>query len=1550
MKHSIRRIASMSLALVMALQLVSVAPMQAAADPAPREVNGQTVWRYLDDGTDPAAGQADRTAWADPAFDDSQWKQAAGPFGSKKGQLHLESGFDAKTLLDGCDGVNDYPAYFFRTTFQIDSLEGVTKLEGTLEHDDAAIVYLNGKQIAAYDADGITENLQYAGVSAGTPKTETFTVTDLELLHEGENTLAVELHNDRQTSSDIGFYLTELSLSDTEIVPVQSSLSLSVGADEHERNITWYSDSPAPGTVLWAEQSDLQDGQMPEDAAQATAQIQQSGRAGQYSNQATMTGLEDGVTYAYQLVNGETKSEIYTFRTGSGSGAFSFAMAGDPQIGAGSTSTDTEGWDKTLRLVAEDPAFDGVEFLLSAGDQVNTASDEDQYDGYLNHEELTSIPVATVIGNHDSSSAAYDAHFNVPNEDATLGGTAAGNDYYFVYENTLFMVLNSNNRSTAEHRAFMEKAIEATADENIQWKVVSLHHSIYSVASHAEDTDILERRAQLAPVFQELDIDVVLMGHDHVYVRSYMMDGLTPIETSDKYTDADGDGVPEAVTDPEGILYVTANSASGSKFYTIKNIVYPYSAVQNQERVPNISRVDITDSSFTITTYRTSDMSVVDTFSILRSEPENALDGVVISQVYGGGGKGDGPISHSFIELYNTTGEDLSLQGASLVYSSNRENQDGKHAGSTWTGTDTAPAQLTLELTGVIPAHGSYLVRCAAEQTDAPLLRLEQADQQWEQVIDNAQYCIWLKSGDTVADAVAVTDAGGEGSALSGISKQKSIRRLVAAGSFADTDQNSADFELIEYKDQSEAFVAHYAPKTAADGAWTPSAYQEPVTPADLIDGFENGKGSLDMTAIARYDSGMTDAEGGVMEIVDYNAKTGYAYAVNGKSGTLAAISLAELEKGAQIQMLEANTIDVKHLVQDSGGVYGDMTSVAISPDGQTLAAAVQASDYTERGLVLLFTCEADGTLTFRQAVETGVQPDMVTFTPDGKKILTANEAEPRQGYDAEDPAGSVTVIEVETLQAQTVGFEAYDAPEARQALVEAGVLVRKGADPSADFEPEYIAATDETAYVTLQEANAIAVLDLNSLTFTGIYSAGFEDYSSTPVDIDKKDGTYAPKTYEGLKGIRMPDAISLYQTGGATYLLTANEGDARQWGEDSNEAEVNFGKQDAQSPAGNITQASGLTGKVVFFQTADYDGLQAGTDYLFGGRSFTLYRVDETGLHELFTSADDFEARTAEYLAEYFNCSNDSLEVDDRSGKKGPEPETVTVGKVGESTYAFITLERIGGVMAYDITDPEKVSYVNYLNSRDFSKAVGADDSPEGLKFIPAAQSPTDTALLLAACEVGGTVAVYELTGRDGGEDDSDGGNHSSGGGTTVRPSTVIPEPFTDVQAGDWYYDAVVYAVKNGLMNGTSYSQFSPDSTTTRGMIVTILYRHAGQPAVQIGGFTDVAADAYYADAIAWAAAQGIAQGYGDGRFGPDDPITREQLAAMLYRYAGSPEPAETELPFQDSAAVSAYARPAVCWATEQGILNGKTGNLLDPQAMATRAQTAQMLQNYLQ
>ena len=401
-----------------------------------------------------------------------------------------------------------------------------------------------------------------------------------------------------------------------------SDVNLSMGADNSQMNLTWYATQEEAGSVLVAKQSQLVNGAMPENAAKFDATSTPANESGKWSNQATITGLEPGTVYAYQLVNGEEKSDVATFTTAT-NGAFSFALAGDPQIGAsGNADSDTQGWDKTLGIIADSTQFDGVDFLLSAGDQVNTASNEDQYNGYLDHDELLSLPVATVVGNHDSSSNAYDQHFNVPNE-SELGVTNAGGNYWFVYNNTLFLALNSNSMSTAEHKAFMEQAIAEAGD--VDWKVVTFHHSVYSVASHAVDGDILQRREALVPVFEDLDIDVVLMGHDHVYVRTYMMDGLTPITESDKYTDQDGDGIPESVTNPDGILYVTANSASGSKFYTIQSTKYEYSAVQNQERVPNVSRVDVSEDAFTITTYRTSDMSVVDTFTINRETANKAL-------------------------------------------------------------------------------------------------------------------------------------------------------------------------------------------------------------------------------------------------------------------------------------------------------------------------------------------------------------------------------------------------------------------------------------------------------------------------------------------------------------------------------------------------------------------------------------------------------------------------------------------------------------------------------------------------------------------------------------------------------------------------------------------------------------------------------------------------------------------------------------------------------------------------------------------------------------
>ena len=527
----------------------------------------------------------------------------------------------------------------------------------------------------------------------------------------------------------------------------------------------------------------------------------------------------------------------------------------------------------------------------------------------------------------------------------------------------------------------------------------------------------------------------------------------------------------------------------------------------------------------------------------------------------------------------------------------------------------------------------------------------------------------------------------------------------------------------------------------------------------DKTTGEENGSVSLDLTKVAGYEAGEFNVDGGVMEIVSYNTVNGWAYAVNGQSGLLTAIALKTLEEKDTVDLLDGNDINVKALVEaaDENFAYGDMTSVAVSPDGKVLATALQAEGYADNGRVALFTCNADGSLTLQKLVTVGVQPDMVTFA-DNNTVLTADEGEPRQGYgqDIADPKGSVSVVDVAAGTATVVTFDAFDAQ--RDQLVSAGIVLKKDTAPSVDLEPEYIAVSGGNAYVTIQEANAIAVLDLTSKTFTGIYSAGFEDYSTTPVDIDKKDGAYGPKTYESLMGIRMPDGIAAFEKDGKTYLLTANEGDSREWEDYLNEDERNF-KDGDTSPTGAITaDNSGLTGKVVFFLAEDYDGLNSQKDYLFGGRSFTLYEVTDSGIQEVYTSGDDFESLTAQYLPKYFNCSNDNAEVDDRSGKKGPEAESVTVGTVDGKIYAFIALERTGGVMVYDVTDPANVSYVNYINSRDFTFTVpgsqdedkfvtGGDVAPEGFAFIPAGNSPTGKALLLTACEVSGTVAVYELT-----------------------------------------------------------------------------------------------------------------------------------------------------------------------------------------------------------
>ena len=593
-----------------------------------------TVWNYLENNTDPAEGSEDRTVWTYPEFADEQWKSGKGSFGAKKGAIaDLGGGYIPDTLLKHYidDTKTAVPAYFFRTDIYLNDVSDLEALEAEIAYDDAVIVYINGKNVyeGQVPEGGYDKNLAYGsanGLSA--PSHDTITINDVSMLRDGVNTIAVELHQDRAGSSDI--YFDFISLKAAQPKPFKA-ISLGVWNDETQTAVTWYSSIGEDGKVRIAEKADMDGDSFPEQAFQFAAERAEANDAGFYSFQAVMTGLKPDTAYVYQVGAGETWSDIYEFTTRDYENGFNFLLAGDPQIGAGSTDTDTEGWQNTLKTAMK--AFPETSFLISAGDQVNTASNETQYAGYLSPKELLSLPAAVNVGNHDAGSSAYSQHFQVPNV-SSLGMTEKtgkfGGDYWYTYNNVLFMSLNSNNMSTAEHRAFMKQVLDENGAD-ADWTVVTFHHSIYSTASHESDNDIIQRRAELSPVFTELGIDVVLMGHDHVYTRSYMMNGNDPV------VPADGT-VPESVTDPaEGeVLYVTANSASGSKYYSIHNKDFPYAAVMNQESTPNITNVEVTDNSFAITTYRTTDMSEVDHFTIYRTEapkPQPDVTGDTVAEI-----------------------------------------------------------------------------------------------------------------------------------------------------------------------------------------------------------------------------------------------------------------------------------------------------------------------------------------------------------------------------------------------------------------------------------------------------------------------------------------------------------------------------------------------------------------------------------------------------------------------------------------------------------------------------------------------------------------------------------------------------------------------------------------------------------------------------------------------------------------------------------------------------------------------------------------------------
>lgn len=391
-----------------------------------------------------------------------------------------------------------------------------------------------------------------------------------------------------------------------------SSIAFAPGSTEQEMNFSWYSPNTRnPGVIEYSKVADRSV------AGIETAEVQTSmahldiASKGYASNEVTIAGLEPSSEYIYRLGDGygnwSKRYRFYTRETES----YNFLLMGDPQIGSsGNLKADIAGWNETLQKAFD--RYPMTSFIQTAGDQVETRNSEAEYEAYFEPDVLKQVPTATTIGNHDNT-IFYEYHFNVPNQNVELGNyDRSGGNYYFTYGDSLFIHLNSNQRNAGEHIQFIEETIEATADMDLKWKFINFHHSVYSAAVHSSSDHSLELREQLVPTIDRFEIDAVLMGHDHSYVRTYQMKDFRPLKN---HMILDG-----AIINPEGTVYLTANSASGSKFYSLSPDPEPYSAVREQLEVPTFINVAVTPTSLAFTTYRTDTMEVVDSYQIIKDD------------------------------------------------------------------------------------------------------------------------------------------------------------------------------------------------------------------------------------------------------------------------------------------------------------------------------------------------------------------------------------------------------------------------------------------------------------------------------------------------------------------------------------------------------------------------------------------------------------------------------------------------------------------------------------------------------------------------------------------------------------------------------------------------------------------------------------------------------------------------------------------------------------------------------------------------------------------
>jgi hypothetical protein len=404
-----------------------------------------------------------------------------------------------------------------------------------------------------------------------------------------------------------------------------SGIILLVGADESERVVNWYASSDTYQVVEVAPTARLRNGAFPNSARTYRAVVTANTVNGGFNGHAILDHLQENTEYSYHVRDYHGGwSPTYGFKTRRFDGNFDFLFFGDPQIGSsGDVPKDQAGWADTLKVALG--ANPDTELLVSGGDQVEVAGTEEQWTAFLAPDELRAYPWVPTIGNHDVGARAYEQHLWTPNTDrspALYAGdtTQSGGDYWFIYKDVLFIDLNSNAYNTGAAGDSDQAHINFIADvvhrhgRKAKYTVLVYHHSIYSPADHANDTDNQKRRRDFPSAFSQLGVDLVLQGHDHNYSRSYLID------SGAKQNAGEQPGATRVFQDPGGVIYVTANSSSGSKYYPLsapditKDLYYgpdPLNpdhhwpnSVENQENVRSYVKVSVRDHALSVESIR----------------------------------------------------------------------------------------------------------------------------------------------------------------------------------------------------------------------------------------------------------------------------------------------------------------------------------------------------------------------------------------------------------------------------------------------------------------------------------------------------------------------------------------------------------------------------------------------------------------------------------------------------------------------------------------------------------------------------------------------------------------------------------------------------------------------------------------------------------------------------------------------------------------------------------------------------------------------------------